>query len=72
MLEAAVLVSVKMESLNEFSKSRKSRSKILLKIKRLIKNNIKIKKDILMLSELILFSENIIFVFKTRFGLTSL
>ena len=72
MLEATVLVSVKMESLNEFSKSRKSRSKILLKIKRLIKNNIKIKKDILMLSELILFYENIIFVFKTRFGLTSL
>ena len=72
MFDAAVLVRVKIDNLNEFSKSRKSINKVLLKINRLRKNKMKIKNDILMLSVLILLSENIIFVFNTKLGFTSL
>ena len=43
MLEAAVLVSVNIDNLNELSKLKKSISKILLKINKLKKNNINIK-----------------------------
>ena len=70
--EAAVLVRVKIDNLNEFSKLRKSVNKILLKIKRLRKNKINIKNDILILSEFTFISENIIFVFNITFGFTNL
>ena len=72
MFEDTVLVRVKIDNLNEFSKSRKSVSKILLKIKRLRKNKINIKNDILMFSVLIFFSENIMLLLMTTLGLTNL
>tara|TARA_B100001029_G_C14692416_1_gene250533 strand:+ start:239 stop:457 length:219 start_codon:yes stop_codon:yes gene_type:complete len=72
MLDVTVFVNVKIDNLNELSKSRESTNKILLKIKRLKKNKIKTKNDNLIISLLIFFSENIILLFKIIFGWTSL
>ena len=46
MFESTVLVKVKIDNLNEFSKSKKSTSKILFKIKRLRKLAMKIKSKL--------------------------
>ena len=60
------------DNLNEFSKFKKSISRMLLKINKLRKKNIKTRKDIFTLSLFIFLSENIIFVFVTTFGFTNL
>ncbi|MDB9784408.1 hypothetical protein OAB36_02060 [Pelagibacteraceae bacterium] len=59
--DVAVLVKVKIDNLNEFSKLISSNKSIPESIKRLIKKEMNIKKEILIFSLLILFSENKIF-----------
>ena len=71
-LEFTVLVIVKIESFNEFSKLNISAAKILDKIKTLIKKQINIKKEKFKLSLLILFSVFKILRSITMFGVTSL
>ena len=70
--ELEVFVMVRIESLNDCSKSILSNRRMLERIKRLKKKEIKIKKEILIFSLLIFFSELKIFLFMTLFGLTSL
>ena len=68
-VEVVVLVIVKIDSLNDFSKSILSIIKIPDKINKLIKKEIKIRNDILIFSSLIFFSVLNIFLFIMLFGL---
>ena len=67
-----MFVSVKIESLNAFSKLISSNNKMLDKINKLIKNEINIRKVILIVSDSIFLSDKNMFLFKTLKGLTSL
>ena len=62
MAEVVVLVIVKIDSLNDFSKSILSKIKIPERINKLIKKEIKIKKEIFIFSSVIFFSELKIFL----------
>tara|TARA_B110000027_G_C16096221_1_gene290938 strand:+ start:1246 stop:1590 length:345 start_codon:yes stop_codon:yes gene_type:complete len=70
--DVVVLVIVKIDSLNDFSKSILSNRRIPERINKLIKNDIKIKKEIFMTSSVIFLSELKIFLFTTLLGLTNL
>ena len=70
--EIVVLVIVKIDNLNDFSKSILSNANIPERINKLIKNDIKIKKEIFITSSVIFLSELKIFLFTTLFGLTNL
>jgi hypothetical protein len=70
--EVDVLVIVRIDNLNDFSKLILSTIKILERINKLIKKEIKIKKEILTLSFVILVSELKIFLLIILFGLTNL
>ena len=70
-IEVVVLVIVRIDSLNDLSKSILSTIKIPDNKNRLIKNEIKIKKEILMFSSVIFFSELNIFLLIMLFGLTN-
>ena len=70
--EFVVLVIVRMDSLNDSSKSMLSTIKIPERINKLIKNEIKIKKEIFTFSSVIFFSELNMFLFTMLFGLTNL
>ena len=70
--ELVVLVIVKIDILNEFSKLILSKTNMLERIKRLIKKDIKTKKDNFIFSLSIFLSEYNIFWLKTLLGLTSL
>ena len=61
--EVVVLVIVKIDNLNDFSKSILSTIKIPDRINKLIKNEIKIKKEIFIFSSVIFLSELNIFLF---------
>ena len=67
--ELTVLVKVKIESLNDFSKPMLSKTKKLDKINKLKKKEINIKKEILILSSVIFLSESKIDLFITLLGL---
>ena len=69
--ELVVLVNVRIDILKEFSKLILSNTKILERIKRLIKKEIKIKKDKFIVWLSIFFSEWNILLLKTLFGLTN-
>ena len=70
--EFVVLVIVRIDNLNDFSKSILSTIKIPERINRLIKKEIKIKKEIFIFSSVILFSELNIFLFIILLGLINL
>ena len=72
MAEVVVLVIVKIDSLNDFSKSILSKIKIPERINKLIKNEIKIKKEIFIFSSVIFLSELNILLFIMLLGLTNL
>ena len=67
--DVVVLVIVRMDNLNDFSKSILSTIKIPESINKLMKNEIKIKKEIFIFSLVIFFSELNIFFFIILFGL---
>ena len=70
--EETVLVSVNMDNLNEFSKSKLSKVKILDKTNIAIMNKVKTKKDIFESSSLILISERNKLRLKMFIGFTNL
>tara|TARA_B100001559_G_scaffold305606_1_gene296066 strand:+ start:361 stop:726 length:366 start_codon:yes stop_codon:yes gene_type:complete len=70
--EVVVLVIVRIDNLNDFSKSILSTIRIPERINKLMKKEIKIKKEILILSSVIFFSELKIFLFITLLGLINL
>ena len=70
--EVVVFVIVKIDNLNDFSKSILSTIKIPERINKLIKNEIKIKKEIFTFSSEIFFSELNMFLFIMLFGLINL
>ena len=69
--EDVVLVNVRIDNLNEFSKLILSNKSMEDNKKTLIKKDIKIKKEIFMLSLVIFSSENKIFLLTILFGRTS-
>tara|TARA_B100000767_G_C19436872_1_gene398356 strand:+ start:193 stop:558 length:366 start_codon:yes stop_codon:yes gene_type:complete len=70
--ELVVFVIVKIDNLNDFSKSILSNIKIPERINKLIKKEIKIKKEIFIFSSVIFFSELNKFLFIMLFGLINL
>ena len=70
--DVVVLVIVKIESLNDFSKSILSNINIPESINKLIKKDINTKNEIFMFSSVIFFSESKIFLLIILFGLISL
>ena len=69
--EVVVLVIVKIDNLNDCSKSILSTIKILDNKNKIIKKDIKIKKEIFIFSSVILFSELNIFLLIILLGLTN-
>ena len=70
--DVVVFVIVKIDNLNDFSKSILSIIKILERINKLIKKEIKIRKEIFIFSFVIFFSELNKFLFDILFGLINL